>query len=421
MIHDLFPGKGAAEAGDDAASDRERDRQRAYSITTWLFACLAVVEVGLGLAFYTQIHGSPVSGLFIVFVALLLASAYLNRRGFRVPSAMVGVITGATSYAVPCVMFGPSIGAEVWIVPMLAFPPLLTAPDEKRLLIAVYTVFGVTFVVTQSMVHMMPPQVRLDARDAELIRMANLAGVAVFSTGIIYIYRQIIRRAETRLARERERSERLLANILPRAISTRLSRDEHPIADQFEDVTVLFADVVGFTPFAASRRPAEVVNLLNEMFFAFDDMVERRGLEKIKTIGDAYMVAGGVPSGLTDHAAQVAGLAFEMLAFVAALSRDRPEPIRLRIGIHSGQVVAGVIGKRKFSYDLWGDTVNTAARLESSSEPGRVHVSEETRRRLGPAFPASDRGSVALKGLGSLRTYFLEATESAGALTRPAG
>jgi len=240
-----------------------------------------------------------------------------------------------------------------------------------------------------------------------LSRITNLTGVTLVTAIIVFVYRRIITAAEMRAAQERERAERLLANILPDAIAHRLKRDEFPIADQAENVTVPFADVVNFTPYAAAHSADEVVNMLNRLFYAFDDMVERQGLEKIKTIGDAYMVAGGVPDHHADNAVAVADLAFEMLAFAEALRRDDGVDLNLRIGIHSGQVVAGVIGKRKLSYDLWGDTVNTAARLESASETGRIHVSEATAERLNGVFILVERGAVPLKGLGKMRTFFL--------------
>lgn len=394
-------------AAPESANDLARSRQRATTLTNVLFLVLAAVETPLAIVFAANASGGWIRWPFLAFIPGLLLAVLINRRGYHTLARLLGVCVAAGSYALPCLAFGPAIDAEIWIVPMLALPPLLATRGEKPLLIAVYVIFGLTLFVTQGMIQMMPPMMPLAPANAAMIRVSNLAAVTAFVGGFIVIYRRIIAQAEQRLASERERAERLLANILPDAIALRLKRDEFPIADQADEVSVLFADVVNFTPYAAAHPPEEVVNLLNRLFYAFDDMVERRGLEKIKTIGDAYMVAGGVPLRRADHAAALADLAYEMLDFATALRREEGIDLALRVGIHTGSVVAGVIGKRKFSYDLWGDTVNTAARLESASAPGRIHVSEATRRALGPAFAAEERGAIALKGLGEMRTYFL--------------
>ena len=206
---------------------------------------------------------------------------------------------------------------------------------------------------------------------------------------------------------EREKSDRLLLSILPAPIAERLKAGEQDIADGFESVTVLFADLVEFTDFAARHPATEVVERLNEIFRAFDAVVARRGLEKIKTIGDAYMLAGGLPVPRSDHAEAVTSAAVEMLAVAARVRRARGAGFELRVGIHSGPVVAGVIGQSKFGYDLWGDTVNVASRMESSGVPGRIQVSQDTRGLLGDRFRFESRGPIAIKGRGEMHTYLL--------------
>jgi class 3 adenylate cyclase len=213
--------------------------------------------------------------------------------------------------------------------------------------------------------------------------------------------------SERHLAAERARADRLLETILPEPIASRLKTSAATIADRFDAVTILFADIVGFTTFARARQPTEVVDLLNSLFSRFDDLVMECGLEKIKTLGDGYMVAGGVPVPRPDHAAAMAALALAMMEATGSFARDLDIDWGIRIGMHSGPVVAGVIGKRKFAYDLWGDTVNVASRLESTSEPGRIQLSEETARLLGNEFSFEPRGTVALKNLGDVATYFL--------------
>ncbi|GEM_PF-283959 len=212
---------------------------------------------------------------------------------------------------------------------------------------------------------------------------------------------------------QRRISERLLLNILPEPVAARLKVDEVTLADAFESVTVAFADLVGFTTLSARMPPEKLVEMLNELFTAFDDLAARHGLEKIKTIGDAYMVAGGVPVVRKDHAAAVADMALDMLEVVARYSRERGVNLDVRVGLHTGPVVAGVIGKRKFAYDLWGDTVNTASRMESHGIPGRAHLSEATWALLKDKFEAEDRGEIDVKGKGRMRTFVLKGRRAA--------
>ena len=204
---------------------------------------------------------------------------------------------------------------------------------------------------------------------------------------------------------ERER-HRLLLNILPASIAERLQGGETLIADRFEEMAVLFADVVDFTPFSAGRPPAEVIRVLNEVFTTFDRLAERHRLEKIKTIGDAYMVAGGiVPDGGSVEA--VASMALDMIHELAHFRTDAGERLQVRIGLHAGPAVAGVIGLKKFIYDIWGDTVNTASRLESHGTPGRIQVTAQTAERLANSFRFEPRGMVELKGKGSVECHYL--------------
>ena len=209
------------------------------------------------------------------------------------------------------------------------------------------------------------------------------------------------------LQAEREKSERLLLNILPRSIAERLKQGEGVIADHFPAVSVLFADMVDFTPLAAMQPPEETVRLLNDVFSAFDELTDRHGLEKIKTIGDAYMVVGGLQTPREDHLEAIAAMALEMREAAARFMRLDGTPLRLRIGIHAGPVVAGVIGIRKFIYDLWGDTVNIASRMESQGLPGEIQVTAAVHARLRRHFQFVERGSVDIKGLGPITTFLL--------------
>jgi class 3 adenylate cyclase len=206
---------------------------------------------------------------------------------------------------------------------------------------------------------------------------------------------------------EREKSERLLLNVLPASIAARLKQTEGVIADGFPEVTVLFADIVDFTGRSERITPEQVVEVLNDLFSALDRLTRQRGLEKIKTIGDAYMVVGGLPEPRTDHAEAVADMALAILREVAGRSDPGGRPLQVRIGIDTGPVVAGVIGTSRFSYDLWGDTVNTASRMESHGIPGCIQVTGRTYRRLRGRYRFQRRGPIPVKGKGDIVTYFL--------------
>jgi class 3 adenylate cyclase len=209
------------------------------------------------------------------------------------------------------------------------------------------------------------------------------------------------------LADEKATSERLLLNVLPAPIAERLMKGENLIVDRFDSVSVLFADIVGFTKLSSHTSPEKLVTMLNDLFSAFDRLAEKHALEKIKTIGDAYMVVAGIPRPLADHAKAITDMALDMLATVKDYATRTDTELSIRIGVHTGPVVAGVIGKNKFIYDLWGDTVNTASRMESHGVPGRVHLTEQMCALIADSFEVEDRGTIEVKGKGVMTTFLL--------------
>jgi class 3 adenylate cyclase len=213
--------------------------------------------------------------------------------------------------------------------------------------------------------------------------------------------------ANRELAEERQRSDDLLHNILPKPIAQRLRENPAAIAESVDEATVLFADIVGFTPFSSDLPPSEVVELLDLLFRKFDDLCEDRGIEKVKTIGDAYMAVAGTPRPDSDHAGSIVELALDMQRAATAIAPLWPMELRLRIGMSSGPVVAGVIGHKRFAYDLWGDTVNTASRMETSSQPNRILVSESTFELLKYRYAFGDPHVLDIRGKGAMSTYFL--------------
>jgi adenylate cyclase len=234
------------------------------------------------------------------------------------------------------------------------------------------------------------------------------AGTAMFAL-MFYAFHEVSR-AEASAEFEYERSESLLANILPAAVAKRLkSRADQVIADKHEEASILFADMAGFTAWASATAPVDLVRFLNEVFTAFDRLVERHGLEKIKTTGDNYMVVSGVPVPRSDHAAALVQLALEMLDAARHIHDPEGRDVSIRIGIASGPVVAGVVGMKKFFYDVWGDAVNVASRMESTGVPGRLQVSPETFERVKDQFEFESRGPIDVKGKGKMTTWLLTA------------
>ena len=217
-----------------------------------------------------------------------------------------------------------------------------------------------------------------------------------------------IRRVNDTLAEANARSEELLLNVLPEAIAAELKEDAGTIANRYESISILFADIVGFTPMSLELTPGGTVDLLNQYFTYFDELVDRLGVEKIRTIGDNYMAAAGVPTPRPDHAAVLAEMAIAIRDYVKDAPPVNGHPVDFRIGINSGPVVAGVIGTKKFQYDIWGDAVNTASRMESHGVPGRIQISEATRNLIGDEFICTPRGEIDIKGKGPMKTWFLE-------------
>jgi adenylate cyclase len=238
------------------------------------------------------------------------------------------------------------------------------------------------------------------------IRNASIYNVAVLTIAFAYYNRAVLNSTQRALDRESARSESLLLNILPKSIAERLKNSTQLIADRVPEASIVFADLVGFTEISRKMDAGQLVGMLNEIFLGFDRAAKSLGLEKIKTIGDAYMVVAGVPEPRADHLQAAAEMALAMQTHVEALSPRHPD-LRLRIGIHTGPVIAGVIGENKFAYDLWGDNVNIASRMESHGLPGRIHVSEAFVRAAGDRWHFEARGLIDIKGQGPMNTYLL--------------
>jgi len=325
-----------------------------------------------------------------LFMTLLLPAALQWSLGGFVPSS--GVILWSFTAPLGALLFAGTKEAVPWFVAFVAITLALGIADPH--LASKASVLGRPLIVS--------------------FFVLNIAGVTLTCFLMLRYFVGQRERAlvaldleHRNLVQEQERSERLLLNVLPSTIAARLKTSSAVIADGFADVTVLFADIVNFTPLSDRVSPEQLVKLLDELFTDFDGLVERFNLEKIKTIGDAYMVAGGLPVERPDHAQAVADMALEMNKAVGRHGASAGDGFSLRIGMDTGPAVAGVIGRKKFIYDLWGDTVNTASRMESQGIPGRIHVTARTRDRLADAFELESRGEIQVKGKGPMTTYFL--------------
>jgi guanylate cyclase len=399
-------------AGMDRAELR-RVRLTNQAAVLGVFNCGAFAAVYFAAGAYyrwaalVNVLGVSTSGLAVV----------LNAQERRVAARLCLLLPVHAVVVAACFLVG-SVGGFSLYFPLFAAVAFLVFGEEHN---GLRKALAATSLAAWAVVRYVAPStdgapVQLPPSAIAVFDGISAAGVTFTLVACVALFTRDTVTAERLLSEEHARSERLLLNILPAPISKRLKQGGEAIADGFAEVTVLFADLVGFTTYAGDRPPEEVVRVLNRIFSAFDDLCETLGLEKIKTIGDAYMVAAGLPVPRADHAEVVARMALAMREALAEVATEEGCPLALRIGIHTGPVVAGVIGKRKFIYDLWGDTVNVASRMESSGIPGEIQLSGETAARLSGTFDVTARGSVSIKGKGAMETFLLRGlrTEHAG-------
>ena len=300
--------------------------------------------------------------------------------------------------------FLPSGGVALWggLAPLGA---LLFV--DVREAVRWFVAFVVVFVVTGVLGEALFPNADLPVWFTTTMLALNIIGTAAISFTVLASFAKERNEALTALRAEQARSEGLLVSILPRSIAERLKAATGPIADHVDSASIVFADLVNFTPMSERLPAGEVVGMLDELFSRFDALAERHGLEKIKTIGDCYMAAAGVPDPHPDNARRAALLALDMLDTVAAWTLPDRSRLELRIGINSGPVIAGVIGTKRFLYDLYGDAVNTASRMETHSEPGEIQITSATHDLLKDEFECRPRGTIPIKGKGQMETWYL--------------
>ena len=407
------------------ADPRDDDDTRANKALLVLISVLilpvSLLWAGLYLAF-----GSPVGWVPLAYSVILLASIIVFSRtrdfGSFLRVGQVAILFAPTLSMVPLGGFLDAGGVGLWAIlgPLgaLVFGDVRTAARWYVAFVVVFLGSG----IAGELLGGVEPTVPEWFTSTMLGLNVTVGGTIVFT--LLAVFARQRRDALTALRAEQEKAENLLLNILPRSIAERLKADTRTIADQFTSASILFADVVDFTPLSERLPPAEVVGVLDHLFSHFDELAERHGLEKIKTIGDCYMVAAGVPSPRPDHAQALASMALDMQAAMRSVDEVDHHGLELRIGINSGPVVAGVIGRKRFLYDLWGDAVNTASRMESHGTSGRIQITRATKELLEDEFVCEPRGTIPVKGKGEIEAWYLvgprvdHALEAAGTGSR---
>jgi len=352
--------------------------------------------------------GSPVGVVPFVYFAVSLGSlvVFARNRNFDLllNTQLLDIMLTTTAGQMLVGGFLPSGGVGLWGI--LAPLGALVFLDVRRA-VRWFAAFVVIFVITGLAGEMLFPDADLPSWFTSTMLALNIIGAGSVAFALLASFAQQRNAALTALRAEQEKSETLLLNILPSAIAERLKATTQMIADHFDATTILFADVVDFTPLSERLPPAEVVGMLDQLFSRFDELVERHELEKVKTVGDCYMAAAGVPNPRPDHARMAALLALDMRDAVATSAVAAWPGLEVRIGINSGPVVGGVIGRKRFLYDLWGDAVNTASRMESHGTPGEIQMTRATHELLKGEFVCTLRGTIPIKGKGQMETWYL--------------
>jgi adenylate cyclase len=394
-----------ALVGADPRDDEDMQARKALLVLiSVLILPVAVVWGALYLAF-----GSPVGVVPLVYFAVLLGAIVVFSRTRDFPWLLrvnqVDILLAPTLSMIPLGGFLNSGGVGLWgiLAPLgaLVFSDVRSAARWYAAFLVVFLGSGIAGEIVGP-VWALPP---VWFTSTMLALNIAVGGAIVFT--LLAVFAKQRADALAALRQEQAKSEDLLLNILPRSIADRLKAQTRPIADHFGSASILFADVVDFTPWSERLAPGEVVGHLDRLFSHFDELAERYGLEKIKTIGDCYMAAAGVPTPRPDHARALALMSLDMLEDVRSNERVADLGLELRIGINSGPVVAGVIGRKRFLYDLWGDAVNTASRMESHGAPGRVQITRSTYELLAEEFECEPRGTIAVKGKGEIEVWYL--------------
>ncbi len=381
-------------------------QERMYFMLKYI-ALVSIIFHTLFIGFYHHYHLTLLSIYNMASAPLWVLVYILNEKKWLNTAVGLAFSEAIIYVNLAIFYFGFEINVEIWFILMAIVPFLMPTPHNILKFLAFGIVLGCYLFWMIHLGHY-APLFRFGPLVNQWFRIVNITTVFALCAFLFYKYRFIAEAAEEGLEKEHQKSEALLHNILPEPIAMRLKKDETMIADGFTDASVLFSDIVGFTELSAKISPQELVSLLNEVFSRFDDLTESFGLEKIKTIGDAFMAASGIPVERSDHAEVIADFALQLIEELQNYNTQTRKDIHIRVGINSGPVVAGIIGRKKFIYDLWGDTVNTAARMESHGVVDQIQVSPATYELLKDKYIFDTRGSIHVKGKGEMITYFLK-------------
>jgi adenylate cyclase len=384
-------------------------RLRVVNIAAWTGAVFAAVFV-MVFAIYPRPGTWPLVAVGLAALVVLALAPLLHRFGPLLAGNLVFAV-GYGALGTLCYLLGTTSGLNL---PFLVVPALglLVFGTERSWLAAFWAVLGVAaFAALQWFVPRSTGLIpRSEMFSATFVPAAAASAALLFVT-VLYLMREMAQ-AEAAAQREAARSDELLATILPEGIAQRLKENDS-VADRFEEASILFADMAGFTARASDMTPAALVRYLDGVYRRFDTLVTKHGLEKIKTTGDSYMVVSGLPKARTDHAEAIASFALDLKAMARTTLDAQGKPVNLRIGIASGPVVAGVIGRDKVFYDVWGDAVNLASRMETTAETGRIQVTTTTYQRILHFFEFVDRGIVDVHGKGPMQAWYLEGERKA--------
>ena len=341
-----------------------------------------------------------------VLALMFFMVLYFNKRGWRVFASAWLMVTAQIALGVFLYLLGYSSGVAV-ICFLIIIMPYMTFPRRARKLAQLFSVVAcLLLIVTVIFQAHIPP--RISEVDAYFSQVVNYSITGIICLIFLWTLSVLIDQSEESLLEEQKKSDDLLHNILPANIIRDLKESGQTIPKRHKSVSILFTDFEGFTQLVASIPAITLVNELNDIFGRFDEIMEETGVEKIETIGDAYMAACGLEEELPNHAVKCIRAAQKMLAFLEERNQGHDIQWRMRVGIHSGSIVAGVVGKKKFAYDLFGDTINTASRIESAGEAGKINISESTYESVKNVFTCHSRGKIFAKGKGEMEMYFVE-------------
>jgi class 3 adenylate cyclase len=383
---------------------------RAKHFLNYFYGAFALMHIWGSVKTYMAYQFASTAVNVLVFWMLVgmityILALFVNNKGFKNLAILLFILEQSVHQFVLVKYHGINLGFQSYhfIGPVLIF--LTSYRLSVKISIICLLFISYCFLILYGLNNV--PLLNLNV---DFIREAHLTNaVILFMTFslIAYVYQASVESAEKNYENEQIKTNKLLHNILPAEIVSRLKAKPGKIADKYSEASVLFADLVGFTELSSSMSPSRLVDIIDDIFGKFDLIVDNLGLEKIKTIGDAYMIVGGVPIENNNHAELISNAALEMQRAIKSFNKEKNENLNIRIGIHTGPLIAGVIGNKKLTYDIWGDTVNIASRMESHSENGKIQISETTYNLIKGKFLTEERGKIDIKGKGEMRTFYL--------------